>query len=32
MDLVVVDAADVVERWITDPVRAQEHAAHRRPS
>jgi peptidyl-tRNA hydrolase, PTH1 family len=30
-DLVVVDAADVVETWITDPPRAQEQAAHRRP-
>lgn len=28
-DLLVVDAADVVERWITDPQRAQEQAAHR---
>ena len=32
MDLVVVDAADVVERWVTDPARAQEQAAHRRPA
>lgn len=31
-DLVVADAADVVERWITDPARAQELAAHRRPA
>ncbi|HVR33610.1 MAG TPA: aminoacyl-tRNA hydrolase [Acidimicrobiia bacterium] len=31
-DLVVADAADVVERWITDPARAQEMAAHRRPA
>lgn len=31
-DLVVVDAADVVEKWITDPARAQEMAAHRRPA
>lgn len=28
-DLLVVDAADVVERWVTDPARAQELAAHR---
>jgi PTH1 family peptidyl-tRNA hydrolase len=30
-DLMVVDAADVVERWVTDPQRAQEQAAHRPP-
>jgi peptidyl-tRNA hydrolase, PTH1 family len=30
-DLMVVDAADVVERWVTDPQRAQEQAAHRAP-
>ena len=30
-DLVVVDAADVVESWVTDPQRAQEQAAHRSP-
>ena len=29
-DLMVADAADVVERWLIDPVRAQELAAHRR--
>lgn len=29
-DLLVEDAADVVERWLTDPARAQEMAAHRR--
>jgi peptidyl-tRNA hydrolase, PTH1 family len=28
-DLLVVDAADVVERWVVDPPRAQELAAHR---
>ncbi|MEX1004921.1 MAG: aminoacyl-tRNA hydrolase [Acidimicrobiia bacterium] len=28
-DLLVVDAADVVERWVVDPARAQELAAHR---
>jgi len=32
VDLIVVDAADVVERWITDPARAQEMAAHRSPA
>ena len=31
-DLIVVDAADVVERWITDPARAQELAARRSPA
>jgi len=31
-DLLVIDAADVVERWVTDPPRAQELAAHRRPT
>lgn len=31
-DLLVADAADVVERWIVDPPRAQELAAHRRPA
>jgi peptidyl-tRNA hydrolase, PTH1 family len=29
-DLLVADAADVVERWVGDPARAQEMAAHRR--
>lgn len=29
VDLMVRDAADVVERWIADPERAQELAAHR---
>lgn len=29
VDLLVVDAADVVERWVADPQRAQELAAHR---
>lgn len=29
-DLLVQDAADVVERWLIDPARAQEMAAHRR--
>jgi PTH1 family peptidyl-tRNA hydrolase len=29
-DLLVADASDVVERWLTDPARAQEMAAHRR--
>lgn len=29
VDLMVADAADVVERWVEDPVRAQEMAAHR---
>lgn len=28
-DLMVADAADVVERWLTDRQRAQEQAAHR---
>jgi peptidyl-tRNA hydrolase, PTH1 family len=28
-DLLVADAADVVERWVGDPARAQEMAAHR---
>ena len=28
-DLIVSDAADVVERWVVDPLRAQELAAHR---
>ena len=32
VDLQVVDAADVVERWVGDPQRAQELAAHRRPA
>ncbi|MGF1666144.1 MAG: aminoacyl-tRNA hydrolase [Acidimicrobiia bacterium] len=31
VDLQVEDAADVVEKWLTDPPRAQEMAAHRRP-
>lgn len=30
VDLLVVDAADVVEQWVNDPARAQEQAAHRR--
>lgn len=30
-DLLVQDAVDVVERWLIDPARAQELAAHRRP-
>ena len=30
-DLLVVDAADVAERWLEDPARAQEMAAHRQP-
>jgi peptidyl-tRNA hydrolase, PTH1 family len=30
VDLQVEDAADVVEKWLTDPQRAQEMAAHRR--
>lgn len=32
VDLIVVDAADVVERWITDPASAQEMASHRSPA
>jgi PTH1 family peptidyl-tRNA hydrolase len=31
-DLLVEDAADVAELWLADPARAQEKAAHRRPS
>lgn len=31
VDVLVADAADVAERWIEDPARAQEQAAHRRP-
>lgn len=31
-DLLVEDAADVIELWLADPARAQEKAAHRRPS
>lgn len=31
MDLVVEDAADVIEKWVVDPRRAQELAAHRVP-
>jgi peptidyl-tRNA hydrolase, PTH1 family len=31
VDLLLEDAADVIERWVTDPVRAQEQAAHRLP-
>lgn len=31
VDILVEDAADVVERWITDPDRATELAAQRRP-
>ena len=30
VDLLVHDAADVVERWLTNPARAQELAAHRK--
>ena len=30
-DLLVADAADVVEKWLDDRPRAQELAAHRRP-
>ncbi len=30
VDLQVQDAADVVEQWVSDPVRAQEQAARRR--
>lgn len=29
VDLQIQDAADVVERWVSDPARAQEQAAHR---
>lgn len=29
VDLLVPDGAEVVERWLTDPARAQELAAHR---
>jgi len=32
VDLLVVDAADVIELWLDDTARAQERAAHRRPS
>lgn len=32
VDLVVGDAADVVERWVSDAQAAQELAAHRRPA
>jgi PTH1 family peptidyl-tRNA hydrolase len=31
VDLLVADAADVVERWLDDPERARELAAHRQP-
>lgn len=31
-DLLVADAADVAELWLVDPERAQEKAAHRRPT
>jgi len=31
-DLLVEDAADVAERWLVDPARAQEMAAHRKIS
>lgn len=31
MDLLVEDAADVIEQWVVDPKRAQEQAAHRVP-
>lgn len=30
-DLLVQDAADVAWRWLDDPARAQEQAAHRKP-
>jgi PTH1 family peptidyl-tRNA hydrolase len=30
-DLLIQDAADVAERWLEDPARAQEMAAHRQP-
>ncbi len=30
VDLLVEDAADVVDRWLDDPAKAQELAAHRR--
>ncbi|MDX1448618.1 MAG: aminoacyl-tRNA hydrolase [Acidimicrobiia bacterium] len=30
VEFLVSDAADVVERWVDDPARAQEQAAHRR--
>jgi peptidyl-tRNA hydrolase, PTH1 family len=32
VDLQVEDAAEVAERWVEDPRRAQELAAHRRPA
>jgi PTH1 family peptidyl-tRNA hydrolase len=32
VDLLVQEAADVVELWLDDAARAQEKAAHRRPS
>lgn len=32
VDLIVGDAADVVEQWVSDPQAAQELAAHRRPA
>ena len=31
VDLLVEDGADVIERWLEDPIKAQEQAAHRRP-
>ncbi len=31
VDLLVEDGADVVERWLEDPIKAQEQASHRRP-
>ncbi|HEY7565054.1 MAG TPA: aminoacyl-tRNA hydrolase [Acidimicrobiia bacterium] len=31
-DVLVEDASDVVERWLVDPARAQEQAAHRQPA
>lgn len=31
VDLMVEDAADVVETWLTDPERAREQASHRTP-
>lgn len=30
IELVIEDAADVVEKWVEDPARAQEQASHRR--
>ncbi|MGQ0848775.1 MAG: aminoacyl-tRNA hydrolase [Actinomycetota bacterium] len=31
VDAFIGDAADVIDRWLADPARAQEVAAHRRP-